>query len=88
MQVKSNLWKKRIKLKGARALSFEFCRDFDIDYCEIYYVDRLDDAWGVYVHLHPPHILVLKHVINRIGIVMHELTHHLEYQQYDNHQEK
>lgn len=83
MQVKYSLWKKQVSLKGARTLSFEFCKHFDIDYCEIYLVDRVEDAWGVYVHLHPPHILIDLNTKNRIGIVMHELTHHLEYQCYD-----
>ena len=84
MQVKSKLWRKELSTRGARALSFEFCQHFDICYCEIYLVDRIEDAWGVYIHLHPPHILVDWNAINRIGIIVHELTHHLEYQDYDN----
>jgi len=83
MQGKSKLWKKQIRLGGARALSYEFCKDFEVDYCEIYLVDRVEDAFGVYCSLNPPHILIDLNAKNRIGIVIHELTHHLEYQCYD-----
>lgn len=87
MQGKSKLWKKQISLGGARALSYEFCNDFDVEYCEIYYIDRIKEGdreyWGVYIHLSPPHVLVVENVINRIGIVIHELTHHIEHQCYD-----
>lgn len=89
MQGKSKLWRKQISLGGARALSYELCKSFDVDYCEVYYVDRINDYdedreyWGVYVYLSPPHVLIVENVINRIGIVMHELTHHIEHQCYE-----
>jgi len=69
-------------LKEARGISKKFCNDFDIPYCEIYYVDRLDDmecgeVFGVYIPLKPHHMLVLQDV-NHIVIIAHELTHHLQ----------
>ncbi len=78
------LWKKHIGLKKARVLSELFCEDFELDYCEVYYVDILNEAYGQYIYLQPPHMLVLDkpRVINKIGVVMHELVHHLEAQCY------
>jgi hypothetical protein len=83
MQVK---YKKKIDQKNARRLSKHFCNDFDIQYCDVYYVDRLNDAYGEYIYLNPPHMLILDKpkVINKIGIVIHELTHHLVAQDYIN----
>ncbi len=83
-QEKSNLWKKKINLTDSRALSHEFCESFGLSYCEIYHVDRIEKAYGSYIYLTPPHILILvaPFVTNRIGILMHELTHHLEHQEY------
>jgi hypothetical protein len=75
--------KKNINLWEARELSEKFCNDFGIDYCEVYYVDRLKDALGVYIWLDPPHMLVVKNYKDKIAIVMHELIHHLDSQVYD-----
>ena len=79
------MWNKHINLTDARALSNEFCKDFDIQYCQIYMVDLLlNNAYGQYSYLNPPHILILdiykNH--NKIGVLMHELTHHVECYQY------
>ena len=76
-------FKKKISLKKARILSEKFCNDFNLPYCEIYFVDRIEDAYGIYIRLEPEHILIKEHVVNRIGILVHELTHHLEHIQYD-----
>lgn len=76
------MWKKQLNLTEARALSYEFCSDFKLDYCEIYYVDKIGDAKGQYFYLDPPHILMTCNCLNKIGILMHELTHHLECQFY------
>jgi hypothetical protein len=82
---KSKLFKKDISLRGARALSYEFCQNFNIDYCEVYFVDTIqDNSLGLYSSLYPQHLLIKKYTLNRIGILVHELTHHLEYQDYDN----
>ena len=51
-------------------------------------VDRVFGCYGCYVCLDPPHALILNHVTNKIGIVMHELTHHLEYYDYKDHDNK
>ena len=80
------MWNKHINLKDSRKLSFKFCEGFGLIYCQIYMVDVLPDkAWGNYIYLTPPHILILDSYlnINRLGILMHELTHHLECQEYD-----
>lgn len=89
-------WYKFIKLDDARRLSEIFCKDFNLQYCEIYYVDRIQDdkdtpIWkrgkgtttALYSSLDPPHILVVKNVLNPLGITIHELTHHLEVYGYD-----
>jgi hypothetical protein len=77
-------WRKYIKLEDARRLSKIFCDDFNIEYCEIYYVDRISgDSWGEYSILTPPHILIVENVPCTIGILMHELTHHIECSCYD-----
>lgn len=93
-------WYKFIKLHDARRLSEIFCKDFKIQYCDIYYVDRIQDdlntpVWkrgkgntiALYSYLDPPHILVVKTVLNPIGLIMHELTHHLEVYGYDDEKE-
>lgn len=78
-------WNKFINLNKARQLSKSFCDDFNLTYCEIYYVDRLGyRIYGEYCSLFPHHILILntKENNNPIGIVIHELIHHLQYQEY------
>ena len=79
------MWNKHINVEDSRALSLEFCNHFDISYCQIYIVDIVDDvAYGQYCYLSPQHILILdKRYINKIGILMHELTHHLEHEIYE-----
>ena len=71
---------KHIDLHGARTISKKFCEDFNIIYCEIFYVDTLGENLGVYCYLNPPHILIedSKKNVCKIGVLMHELTHHLE----------
>ena len=81
---------KHLSLKKARELSEKFCEDFRIPYCGIYYVDHIEgfddeeEVMGIYTDQKPSHILVVKSGINRLGLVMHELTHHLEQCSYDN----
>jgi hypothetical protein len=77
------LWNKYIKIEDARRLSSIFCKSFSIDYCEIYYVDKIKEAWGLYCREKPSHILMLDNLINPIGILMHELTHHLAEEKYE-----
>jgi len=74
--------KKNINLWEARELSEKFCEDFNIDYCEVYYVDRVKDCVGVYIWLDQPHILIQESYQNKICLVMHELIHHLDSQKY------
>lgn len=82
-------WRKHIKLPDARKLSEFFCKEFELDYCEIYYVDILKGEgkksyYGVYSYPAPSNILILDTYKNKnkIGILMHELTHHLECSAY------
>ena len=75
--------KKNINLWEARELSEKFCEDFDVPYCEVYYVDRVKDCVGLYIWLDPPHMLIDKKYKDKIAIVMHELIHHLDSQVYD-----
>jgi hypothetical protein len=77
-------WKKNINIVDARKLTGIFCRHFDLPICNVYYVDTFQDQsdWGVYVE-NPDSILILEDTINKIGILMHELTHHLEYKAYE-----
>jgi len=76
-------------LSNVRDISKKFCKDFDIPYCQIYYVDVIEkvagygDLYGVYIPLAPYHMLVLNET-NHIVIVIHELTHHLEEIYYNN----
>ena len=74
--------KKNINLWEARELSEKFCDDFNLEYCEIYYIDRLKDALGMYIWLDPPHVLIVKSYKDKIAVVMHELIHHLDSQMY------
>ena len=58
------MWNKHINLIDARLLSKEFCDSFGLIYCEVYFVDVLDrnsliQPYGQYIHLQPPHVLVL-----------------------------
>jgi hypothetical protein len=50
----------------------------------VYYVDAFhdEDDYGIYFKTSPS-IMILEKCPNRIGVLMHELTHHLEYQKYD-----
>jgi hypothetical protein len=76
-------WDKFIQQKEARELSKEFCEDFKIIYCEVYYVDRIkNDIYAQYMYYNPPHILMLNNLLNPIGVLIQELTHHLECQKY------
>ena len=80
------MWNKYITLNEARKLSTQFCKDFKIDKCEIFYIDRLSyGTYGEYSWLLPPHILILDTYMNKnpIGIVIHELNHHLQHQLYE-----
>ena len=44
--------KKHINLKEARDLSKWFCKDFNIPYCEVYFVDQINgNFWGLYIDL-------------------------------------
>lgn len=72
--------KKNINLFEAREISKKFCEDLKIPYCEIYYVDKLDDCHtlGLYFWVEPSHILLLEKAKNMITLLMHELTHHLD----------
>lgn len=82
-------WNKFIGMEMARDLSKKFCEDFNLNYCEIYFVDRIihdkkyKKVYGMYMYYNPPHILMLNNLLNPIGILLHELTHHLECSQYD-----
>jgi hypothetical protein len=76
-------WKKHLSLNDARKLSKIFCDDFGLPYCQVFYIDVLDGAYAQYIYLSPPHILMEEKTLNRIGILMHELTHHLEYYNYE-----
>lgn len=94
-------WNKFINLNDARELSKQFCNNFKLQYCEIYYVDRIQDdsdtpIWkkgkdnttALYSLADPPHILIVETVLNPIGLVIHELTHHLEWYDYENERDK
>lgn len=73
-------------MKESRALSLEFCNDFDLLYCQVFMVDILtNEAYGQYSYLEPPHILILDTYknINKLGVLMHELAHHLECHGYE-----
>ena len=77
-------WRKWIQLGDARLLSELFCNHFGLTYCEVYYVDVLGEStYGQYFS-QGPHILMLQKLLNPMGILIHELTHHLEYCDYDN----
>lgn len=80
-------WRKWIHLEDARLLSELFCNHFGLPYCEVYYIDRFHDGntYGQYFSC-GPHILMLHNrlLLNPIGILIHELTHHLEYAGYGN----
>ena len=84
-------WKKYIKIDDARFLSGFFCKSFKLHYCEVYYVDQIQDechspkwerfesnTYGLYSNAEPPHILIIHGLMNPIGVLIHELTHHLE----------
>jgi len=77
-------WKKNINIVDARKLSKIFCDYFELSPCMIYYVDVFHDKddYGIYFDIEPT-ILILKKCPNRIGVLVHELTHHLQYQKYD-----
>jgi hypothetical protein len=87
-------WCKHIKLEDARRLSEKFCDDFSLSFCQIYFVDVLTHEdkgnkkcfFGVYSFPAPSNILILDTYtnINKIGILMHELAHHLECNAYHN----
>lgn len=87
-------WCKHIKIQDARRLSEKFCKEFDLSFCQIYYVDVLKHEdkrnkkcfYGVYSYPAPSNILILDTYRNKnkIGILMHELTHHLECYGYYN----
>lgn len=76
-------WKKHINIVDARKLSSIFCEDFSLEPCQIYYVDTFHDKndYGLYFS-DPATILLLKKIPNPIGVLMHELTHHLENEIY------
>lgn len=78
------LWKKNLNLTDARALSYEFCKDHDIPYCQIYYVDKVGNGndYGQYFYIDQGHILMQEKLHGRICVLMHELTHHLECKGY------
>ena len=50
----------------------------------VYFVDKLDkdDVDGLYINANPSVILVKEIVPNRIGITVHEIGHHVEYNLY------
>ena len=77
------VWKKHLNIVEARKLSTLFCKDFNISPCMIYYVDAFHNNkyYGMYFES-PPTILMLKRLPNPIGILIHELTHHLEGEAY------
>lgn len=70
---------KRIPLKDARQLARKFCKDFKIKKVSVYLVDRLSSKiYAIYVGIEPvPHILIEVKAPNRLGILLHELAHHL-----------
>lgn len=79
-------WKKRINLNDSRKLAKKFCNYFDIPLCDIFFVDRFlkKEKRGIYFASTPePTILIYRPSINRIGILVHELTHHLEFNYYE-----
>jgi len=76
-------WKKHINIVDARKLSKLFCNDFKLPYCQIYYVDVLEGgSYGIYCEYTPPHILMIDYTMNSIGILIHELNHHLVARHY------
>ena len=75
-------YKKDLDLKSARKLSKKFCSDFKLPYCEIYYVDYIEGCYGCYIWHEPLHILLEESLDNLLGILIHELTHHLEHYGY------
>lgn len=81
--------KENITLRKARQVSKEFCIDMQIGYCQIYYVDILseDNVIGEYIPVDPAHILILKQADQKIALLMHELTHHLDYCNYNSYGE-
>lgn len=76
-------WRKHINIVDARKLSHLFCNYFDLTPCNVYYVDALHESkdYGLYF-FNPPTILILEKTPNQIGILIHELTHHLENEKY------
>ena len=80
-----NIRTKYIKQENAREISKKYCEDFNIKQCNIYFVDYLDfSVYGEYIDVYPGYILILDRIENRnpIGILAHELNHHLQYQKY------
>lgn len=75
--------KRKITLLNARKISQAFCNDMIIPYCEIYYVDILPDALGIYISTIPAHILMLNNADYKIALLMHELIHHLDFCNYN-----
>jgi hypothetical protein len=77
--------KKNIDLNAARIISKKFCQDFNIPNCQIYYIDIFEDkdTMGLYYRLEPNTILMKEKQYNRIGTLVHELTHHLQHCIYD-----
>jgi len=79
-------WKKYLVQSEARELAKIFCKNFKIDNVEIFYVDKLNEnTYGEYSWLRPQHILLLDipENPNPIGTLIHELTHHLQFQLYE-----
>jgi len=89
-------WNRRIKQNEARELSKIFCKDFGLQYCEIYYVDRIGNysctsiqqkkekyICGLYIGLDPPHILTLNNLDDQLDVLIHELVHHLQENDYE-----
>ena len=74
--------KKNINLLEAREISKKLCKDFGIPYCEVYYVDKIKGAMGIYVWLDPAHMLIVKSYKDKIATVLHELIHHVDAQLY------
>lgn len=76
----------------ARNLVKRMCEDFDIPLCHVYYVDvkLLGKCLGLYEKASSDllaYMLIEKRWSRRLILVLHEFTHHLQAELYDNEEE-
>jgi hypothetical protein len=71
---------------GARSLVKRICNDFNIPICKIWFVIIDDpDCIGWYSEIRSnmfPYIMIEKNWSRKLVLVLHEITHHIQYELY------